>query len=262
MRLGPLAAPASARCVMAPLSDVEEVEVLLRQCTHLCLGVVEAGDNPGDEDFSTAWDELMARVEHACGKLGRATDFPAVHNWVVFQELRTILSAKHRWPQHLQAHVLAFWRALGRAVARRGSSSAPNRTEMAEATAPMGHQQLGRRRPDAHHLQQWTEAAVRRHRRLAADALAYIRPAPLDEDGIRISKKSFAERVLAEWGGTAPLAWPEEVGQQHPHPVWDCAGGSTPLDSINVTSLKAAEEHLYRRHTAIHPPGVGQACEG
>ncbi len=109
MSLGPLAAPASTLGVMALLSDVEEVEVLLRQCKHLCLGVVDAGGRPAEEDFSTAWDELMARVEHACGKLGRATNFPAVHNWVVFQELRTILSAKHRWPQHLQAHVLVFW---------------------------------------------------------------------------------------------------------------------------------------------------------
>jgi len=108
MRLGPLAAPASTLGVMALLSDVEEVEVLLRQCKHLCLGVVDAGD----QELSTAWDELMARVEQACGKLGRATKFPAVHNWVVFQELRTILSAKHRWPQHLQAHVLVFWGAF------------------------------------------------------------------------------------------------------------------------------------------------------
>ena len=140
----------------------------------------------------------MARVEHACGRLGRATNFPTVHNWVVFQELRTILSAKHRWPQHLQAHVLVFWGALGRAAARRGSSSAPNRTEMAEETAPMGHLQRGGRRPDAHHLQQWTDAAVRRHKRLAADALAYIRPAPLDSDGVRIYRESFAERILAD----------------------------------------------------------------
>ena len=106
MRLGPLVAPVSTLGVMAPLSDVEEVEVLLRQCKHLCLGVVDAGDHPAEEDFSTAWDELMARVEHACGKLGRAANVPAVHNWLVVQEIRTILSAKHRWPQHLQAHVL------------------------------------------------------------------------------------------------------------------------------------------------------------
>jgi len=142
-----------------------------------------------------------------------------------FQEIRTILSAKHRWPQHLQAHVLVFWGALGRATARRGSSSAPDRAVKEEEIAPMGHLQRGERRPDAHHLQQWTDAAVRRHKRLAADALAYIRPAPMDCDGVRISRESFAESILADWGGTAPPAWPEEVGQQHPHPVWDCAGG-------------------------------------
>jgi hypothetical protein len=95
------------------------------------------------------------------------------------------------------------------------------------------------------------DGAVRRHKRLLAEALAAIRPATTKEYGSRRSEAQVAEGLLAHMDTGCLDTWPDDLGPQHPHPVWESIAEDTPVESINITSLKAAEGHLYRRHTAV-----------
>ena len=94
-------------------------------------------------------------------------------------------------------------------------------------------------------------AVILKHRRLLADALAYRRLKPSDEEDNPSDLSSMADHILRSLGDFPPVSWPEEIAQQHPHPMWDHLDNLTPVESINVTSLKAAEELLYRRHAPI-----------
>ena len=95
------------------------------------------------------------------------------------------------------------------------------------------------------------DGALRKHKRLLAEALAAIRPATTEEDGSRRSEAQVAEGLLAQMDAGCLDTWPDDVGPQHPHPVWESIEDDTPVASINITSFKAAEGHLYRRHTAV-----------
>ncbi|MFM7987630.1 MAG: hypothetical protein ACKPKO_50780, partial [Candidatus Fonsibacter sp.] len=61
----------------------------------------------------------------------------------------------------------------------------------------------------------------------------------------------MAEDPLAQMDTGCLGEWPDDVGPQHPHLVWESITEDAPVESINVTSFKAAEEHLYRRRTAV-----------
>ena len=168
---------------------------------------------------------------------------------MVFQEVRTYLSGASAWPAELRGVLLACWAAVGRAIAPR-----VNLARIPAAPRGVQHDEVApvsARPPNRAFLRQWTDGAVRRHKRILAEALAAIRPVATEEDGPRRPEAQVAEDLLARMDTGCLSEWPDDVGPQHPHPVWECSTEDTPVESISITSLKAAEEHLYRRHTAV-----------
>ncbi|MFM7988716.1 MAG: hypothetical protein ACKPKO_56325, partial [Candidatus Fonsibacter sp.] len=79
------------------------------------------------------------------------------------------------------------------------------------------------------------------------EALLAIRPASAEEEGPDRPGARELDGLPAPYAAGCLRAWLDDVAPQHPHPVWETITEDTPLESINVTSLKSAEEHLYRR---------------
>ena len=207
--------------IMAGTDAWSEVEAILRGCRDLCLRTMGTGEPPAPAcNFLDTWHSHMDALTRACGRLPRDRAFGPVRNWVTFQEVRTILSGASAWPAELRGTLLACWAAVGKAVAPRVSLAripAAPRGDLHEEAAP-----VAARPPDRAFLRQWTDAAVRKHKRILAEALAALRPVTTEEDGPRRAEAQVVEDLLARMDTDSLSVWPDDVGPQHPHPVWEC----------------------------------------
>ena len=234
---------------MASPSTHHEVEDALRRCKDLCISCLDSPElAPPVEEIGNRWGQLLDHLSATFQRLPPTPTGSGVHNWVVFQETRTLLSATWAWPAHLQPLLPSYWAAINRAVTRKRTRA--QALPPTPSVAPEHHPE-GPTLPAPAYAQQWTRAVIRKHRRLLADALAYLRLKPSAEEDNPCDQVAMADSILRSFDDSHPVSWPEEVAQQHPHPMWEHLDNLTPIESINVTSLKAAEELLLRRHAPI-----------
>ena len=234
---------------MATPSTPFEVERALRLCKDLCTRCLDApASAPARDDFGQQWGHLLDCLSDAFQRLPPMPTGSGVHNWVVFQETRTLLSAAWAWPAHLQGLVPSCWAAINRALLHkrapnpRAPPAAPDNLDLAPTCTPAPHPA---------YVQQWTSAVTRKHRRHFAYALADLRQQPSIEPDSTVDLDSLADHILSTFTESPPDSWPEEVAYQHPHPIWEHLDNFSPVESINITSFKAAEEALLRRHTPV-----------
>ena len=183
--------------MVAP-STVHEVESAIRGCKDLCILCVDSPElAPPADDMGHQSAHLLAHLSDAFHRLPTVAAGSGVHNWVIFQETRTLLSASWAWPAHLQPLTAIYLAAISRAVTRR-------RTQAHAAPPPPPvapeHHPGGLAVPAPEYVQRWTMAVVRKHRRLLADALAYLCLKPKDEEDNPIDQALMADHIISSLG--------------------------------------------------------------
>ena len=188
-------------------STVHEVESALRRCNDLCIIFLDSPElAPLAEDMGHQWGYLLAHLSDTFQRLPPVVAGSGVHNWVVFQETRTLLSATWAWPAHLRPLIPSYWAAITRAVTRRRTRAQAAPPPPSEAPE---HHPRGLSLPAPEYAQQWTMAVIRKHRRLLADALAYLRWQPSDEEDNPSDLSSMADHILRSLGDFPPVSWPQ-----------------------------------------------------
>ena len=56
-----------------------------------------------------------------------------------------------------------------------------------------------------------------------------------EEDGSRRAWAQVADDPLAQTDAGCLWVWPDDVGPQRPHPVWESIAEDTPVESITLT---------------------------
>ena len=79
---------------MTTPSSALEVESILRWCNNRCIMHTASPESPlSQEAFADTWYDLLDLLREANRLLPPAAAGGGVHNWAVFQEIRTFLSA-------------------------------------------------------------------------------------------------------------------------------------------------------------------------